>query len=314
MIMSMLVIDGIKYNLLVLREEKQLEEFVKKHYNEIFGKESLYFDIKPELRSQAGIGSKPDGIVVMFDKPSYFVVENEIAEHDIHGHVIKQISSFNMALKKPETKKKIAEAVFNEINNDILKKHLAKSKVEGELYKFLLDLFSQKPVIAIIINELIDELKESVRELPLESRIVEFRTFVREDAPNIHAHLFNPIAEVLPHEEGVPNMDIEQKKREMLEYAKSDELKAIITKCLNRLDQVDLQIKPVSGLGVSVLFKGKSRELKFIWIYAYQRFLRVWVYKPNGKEYICKITNEEELEDTFKNKIEPILKEYKEIA
>ena len=71
--MSLLVIDGVKYNLLPPKEEKQLETFVKKHYNEIFGKESVYFDIKPELRSQAGIGSKPDGIVVFFDKPSYYI-------------------------------------------------------------------------------------------------------------------------------------------------------------------------------------------------------------------------------------------------
>ena len=176
-----------------MKEEKQLEEFVKKHYNEIFGKESLYFDIKPELRSQAGIGSKPDGIVVMFDKPAYYIVENERAEHGIHDHVVTQISKFSTAFKKPETRRKIVEAVYNEIHNNPLKEYLVKSKVEGELYKFLSDLFSKKPVVAIIIDELLHELEEAVDELPLESKIVEFKTFVREDAPTIHAHLFRPL-------------------------------------------------------------------------------------------------------------------------
>jgi|GEM_PF-4995926 len=32
---------------------------VKDYITEIFGKDSLYFDIKPDLRSKAGIGSKP---------------------------------------------------------------------------------------------------------------------------------------------------------------------------------------------------------------------------------------------------------------
>lgn len=192
--MSMLVIDGIKYNLLIPKEEKQLEEFVKKHYNEIFGKESLYFDIKPELRSQAGIGSKPDGIVVVFDRPLYYVVENERAEHGVHDHVVTQISKFNTAFKKPDTKRKIAEAVYNEIHNDPLREYWIKSRVEGELYKFLMDLFSKKPIVAIIIDELLDELREAVDELPLESKIVEFKTFVREDAPSIHAHLFKPLS------------------------------------------------------------------------------------------------------------------------
>jgi len=44
---------------------------VKEHFADIFGENSLYFDIKPELRSKAGIGSKPDGIVVFFESPAF---------------------------------------------------------------------------------------------------------------------------------------------------------------------------------------------------------------------------------------------------
>ena len=121
------------------------------------------------------------------------IVENERAEHGVHDHVVTQISKFNTAFKKPETKRKIAEAVYNEILSDSLKEYFAKTKVKGELYKFLIDLFSQKPVVVIIIDELLDELREAVDELPLESKIVEFKTFVREDAPSIHAHLFKPL-------------------------------------------------------------------------------------------------------------------------
>jgi len=53
----MLIIDGVKYNLHIPKDEKELEGMVKEHFTDIFGECSLYFDIKPELRSKAGIGS-----------------------------------------------------------------------------------------------------------------------------------------------------------------------------------------------------------------------------------------------------------------
>ena len=200
----MLIIDGVKYNLWIPKNERHLEEVVKEHFDYIFGKNSLYFDIKPELRSKAGIGSKPDGIVVVFDKPSFYVVEIERAEHGVHDHVVTQISKFNTALKKsPETRMKIAEAIYNDVVSDPSKQFFAKSRVKGELFKFLTDIFSIKPTVVIIIDELLDELKEAVDELPMESRILEFKTFERDGVGlGVHAHLFEPLYESVEAGEG----------------------------------------------------------------------------------------------------------------
>jgi hypothetical protein len=280
MSMSMLVIDGKKYNLMDLEKEKQLEEFVIQHYNEIFGIESLYFDIKPELRSQAGIGSKPDGIVVVFDRPSYYVVEIERAEHGIHDHVITQISK--------------------------LKEAFVKSKIEGDLYKFLTDLFSSKPVVVIIIDRLRDELEEAVGGLPLESKIVEFKTFAREDAPNIYAHLFEPIGGS-SREKEVMVTHLEEKEKEMIDQMESDEIKALLSECLKRLELLHLQMKPLKGRWISVWFKGK----RFMYIAARQKFFKICVQKPDGKWLDdSQIRNKAELEDVFKNKIKPSLEEF----
>lgn len=191
--MEMLLIDGVKYKLWIPKDEKQIEELVKKHSSLIFGENSLYFDIKPELRSEAGIGSKPDGLVVVLDKPAFYIVENERAEHGVHDHIVTQISKFNSAFRKPETKKKIVEALYTNITNDPFKQLFVKSKIKDELYKFLTDLVSSRPTVVIIIDKLLDELEDAVKELPLESKTVQFQTFVREDAENVRAHLFEPI-------------------------------------------------------------------------------------------------------------------------
>jgi hypothetical protein len=192
--MNMLFIDGVKYKLWKPRDEKQFEEVVKKHSSLIFGENSLYFDIKPELRSKTGIGSKPDGIVMVLDKPAFYIVENERAEHGVHDHVVTQISRFNAAFKKPETKTKIVETLYTYIMNDPFKLTFVQSKIKGELHKFLTDMiFSRPPTVVIIIDKLLPELEDAVGDLPFESKTVQFQTYVREDAENVRAHLFEPI-------------------------------------------------------------------------------------------------------------------------
>ncbi|MEM1551310.1 MAG: hypothetical protein QXH03_01405 [Candidatus Bathyarchaeia archaeon] len=189
----MLIIDGVKFNLYVPKSEKEFEDLVKEHLSEILGKDSLYFDIKPELRSKAGIGSKPDGIAVRLDEPSFYVVEFELAGRPIHDHIIAQISKFNKAFKNSETKLKMAEAIYSEISSDPFMNTLVKSK-KDEPFKFLTEVFSSKPKLVIIVNEASDELKEAVEDLPFESKIIEFKTFERENVGiRVHAHLFEPL-------------------------------------------------------------------------------------------------------------------------
>jgi hypothetical protein len=187
--MPILLVDDARYNLRKPKDEAQLEEMVKEHSRQIFGQDSLYFDIKPELRSKAGIGSKPDGFVIVFDEPVFYIVEDEIAEHGVHDHIVTQISKFNTAFKKTETRNKIVKNVYNDIMNDPLKKHFVESRKMGDLYPFLTDLLSSPPTVVIVIDDLQNEAKEAVEELPLKSKIVEFKTFGKGVGLNNHAHL-----------------------------------------------------------------------------------------------------------------------------
>jgi len=187
--MPILLVNDAKYNLRKPKDEAQLEEMVKEHSRQIFGQDSLYFDIKPELRSKANIGSKPDGFVIVFDEPVFYIVEDEIAEHGVHDHIVTQISKFNTAFKKTETRNKIVENIYNDIMNDPLKNHFVKSRKIDDLHKFLTDLLSAKPTVVIIIDDLQNQAKEAVDELPLKSSIVEFKTFGKGVGLDNHVHL-----------------------------------------------------------------------------------------------------------------------------
>ncbi|MCX7999053.1 MAG: hypothetical protein N3A69_08910 [Leptospiraceae bacterium] len=193
-VIELLVINGVKYRPYTPKSESEFEQLVKDHLCEIFGADSICFDIKPDLRSKAGIGSKPDGIVIQLDEPSVYVVEFELSKHLIHDHIVAQLSRFNKALKSSDVRLNIANAIYSEISVDPFKKILVESKVNGDVFKFLTDLLSSKPKVIVIIDEILSELREALEDLPFESKIIEFKTFEREGVGlAVHAHLFEPL-------------------------------------------------------------------------------------------------------------------------
>ena len=84
----------------------------------------------------------------------------------------------------------------NQIMKDKVLKTIVETKIHPEeTHRFLSSLVSKPPRIVIIIDEETDEVKEAIRALKKlgHAEVVEFRTYMREGAPNVHAHLFEPI-------------------------------------------------------------------------------------------------------------------------
>jgi hypothetical protein len=74
----MLLVDGIRYKPWTPKdEEKEFHPLVKAQSKEIFGKNSIYFDVKTTLKSASGIGSIPDAYVIDLAEPyQWYVIEN----------------------------------------------------------------------------------------------------------------------------------------------------------------------------------------------------------------------------------------------
>jgi len=196
----MLLIDGIRYRLWTPRdEEKQFHPMIKEHFKEIFGSDSLYFDIRQILRTKLGIGSIPDAYVVTLSKPyQWYIVENELAVHQVYQHIVPQVSKFMRGIDNFGSQKEVMDALFNEITRDEVKKAEVEKMVRPkEIHQFLSDLTARPPKIAVIIDEITDEAKEAI--LTLEklgvTEVVEFKTYMRENAENVHVHSFEPIFE-----------------------------------------------------------------------------------------------------------------------
>lgn len=193
----MLLIDGIKYELWMPLSEDEFEQVVKEHAEEVFGEQSIYLDLKQKLKSKSGIGSIPDGYVIVPGvSPCWHIVEMELSSHPLYEHIVQQVSKFINGIKNFNTQREIVNAIYEEINkDDFLKSKVKRAIGSTETYKFLSDLISRTPVATIIIEKHTEGLDEALDALAHpQKNIIEFQTFVREGADlSIHAHLFEPL-------------------------------------------------------------------------------------------------------------------------
>jgi len=205
----MLLIDGVKYVEWTPSNEDEFEQVIKEHAKDIFGEQSIYLDIKHKLKSKSGIGSIPDGyVIILGDQPHWHIVEVELSSHPLYEHIVPQVSRFINGIKNPSTQKDIADALYQEIGSDeFLKLRLKKAIGTTETYKFLSDLLSKSPVVTIIIEKHTEQLEEAIGALAhSQIKIVEFQTFTREGVGlSVHAHLFEPLYKV-PSEEVVTKL------------------------------------------------------------------------------------------------------------
>jgi len=194
---DILLMDGIRFYLQKYACEKDLEKNIIEHHKDIFGEDSLYFD-KQTIETQARLRARTDGFVISLDLKEWYVLEVELAKHDVSNHIVPQITKFSIAYENPETRKKLVKAFENDINKNPKKRLMFELKGIKEVYKFLSNIIDSEPVIVIPIDEKrSSDIERICKKLRFATKIIEFKTFTRENAPTIHAHLFEPLFEAL---------------------------------------------------------------------------------------------------------------------
>ena len=204
------LIDGVRYRLVIPDNEAALEKAIKSNFQHIFGPDSFYFDVKKVIKSKAGIASIPDGYIILFEpKARWCILEVELASHSIYDHIVPQLTKFNRGIENSSSRKKIVEMFYSIINEDeVLKAKLKQQIKTGEIYKFISDLISENPLIVVAIDQRTDELEEAIRDIRGDVRVLEFRTFQREGITDqINAYVFEPIIKAKSKIKPVKNND-----------------------------------------------------------------------------------------------------------
>jgi len=116
-----LIVDRQTFNLSKPANEAQLENMVKEHSKQIFGNDSIYFDIKATIRTQTDVGSIPDGYAITLADKRWFIIEVELASHDPYSHILPQITKFLNSIENHDNQHAIADALaYCKTNQQIL--------------------------------------------------------------------------------------------------------------------------------------------------------------------------------------------------
>ncbi|MCK4444335.1 MAG: winged helix-turn-helix domain-containing protein [Thermoplasmata archaeon] len=201
----MLIMDGVRYLPHDYDNEDELEQMVVEHAKDIFGENSMFFPIKQSIKTRTGVKSVPDGYMIDFDKGRFYIIEIELSSHPEYDHINKQIGKFIQALKSHRTRQKIARVMRDYVNGNIVRQKFVTERIgSSDVYQYFLeDILEEVPnqeyETIIVIDEETDKIKDACSILKPEPRILEFKTFVRENTgPEVHIHSFEPLLEAKP--------------------------------------------------------------------------------------------------------------------
>ncbi|QSO49187.1 hypothetical protein [Alicyclobacillus mengziensis] len=91
--------NGEAFHEAVFGLERDFEEAVKENHALIFGEQSYYYDVRKRIGKRIC-----DAFVFDKEVGKLIVVENEIATHDLWGHIIPQIIEFFNGMRDDQTK------------------------------------------------------------------------------------------------------------------------------------------------------------------------------------------------------------------
>ena len=113
--MSILVTPRGVFKLYQFDTEKEFERCVVSQVEMIFGKRCIYLDCKRRIGKQGAKQSIPDAYLIDFNsrrEPKLFIVETEIASHDLFQHIGVQILQFSQSFASAP--RQIKQLLFEE--------------------------------------------------------------------------------------------------------------------------------------------------------------------------------------------------------
>jgi hypothetical protein len=178
--MEIILKDGVKFIRHSFDLENQFEKIVLMQYKSIFGENAILFD-KQKIKTATGIGTIPDAFVISPGKRKWYIVEVELAVHNVYQHIIPQITKFKNALENVHTRRTLTKFFDSSIENDLSKLASWVSATDDKnVFRLLSEILDEEPQLLIIIDDKNEELEIASKNLPFATRINIFKTFCRE--------------------------------------------------------------------------------------------------------------------------------------
>lgn len=178
--MEIILKDGVKYTRHYFDNENQFEKTALGQHKSIFGDNTILFD-KQKIRTATGIGTIPDAFIISPENEKWYIIEVELASHDVYQHIIPQMIKFKNALDNVQNRRALTKAFDKAIEDDLNKQACwIAATNDKNVFRSLSEIIEKEPELLIIIDDPKKELENSINKLPFATRINVFKTFCRE--------------------------------------------------------------------------------------------------------------------------------------
>jgi len=153
--MEKIIVNNSIYSKYDFSKEKDLENKIVEYSKEIFGKDTVYLDIKKKI-SKGEVIAIPDGYLIDFtfeNNPRLYIIENELISHDVYKHIGEQILKFGVSYKHSGHKLKKVFLEYIEANKDdnvLITEKLKKSKYRN-IDDFLEEIIFNKKLGVLLL-------------------------------------------------------------------------------------------------------------------------------------------------------------------
>jgi hypothetical protein len=160
--MAKIILKNNEYSLYDFDNEAEFEKAVIENQKYLFGKDSIYIDVKRRIGRDNHRGI-PDAFLIDFydtKKPQLYIVENEVASHDIYSHISEQVVRFGTSTITSANQ--IRDMLINAIENEPetkkdIEKYLPQT-VFKTITELMLFLTENDIKIVIAINDVTADL------------------------------------------------------------------------------------------------------------------------------------------------------------
>jgi hypothetical protein len=198
--MANIILDDKKFRLLDFDSEDEFEKAVIANSNYLFGKDSIYIDVKKRFGNKDSYHKGiPDGYLIDFSskkQPQLYFVENELSSHDVYSHISEQLLRFNTSIKTSQNqiRKKLLEVIKAD---NVLVKNIEAS-LRGtpfsnidELMNFMIDKGIK---IVVVIDEATADLNDSLDVFRERPDVVTMKRYIHKKEI---AYIYEPMREEL---------------------------------------------------------------------------------------------------------------------
>lgn len=279
--MESLIKDGVKYLIHNFQLENEFEKIVLSQSKLLFGENIIVFE-KQKIRTSTGIGTIPDALIINPITNKWFVIEIELAIHNVYHHIIPQITKFKNALENEQTRKSLLKYFDSEIENDFNKLATWYSSTQNKSpHKHLSEIIDKEPELIIIIDGQNKELDIASKNLPFQTKINVFKTYTREGVGlGDSIYSFDLYAE--PQRSNlatIHEVKTIQSFKQKIEKNKSNQTQEIIEKLsmiINSFDNVIVENKKsMMGFKYNSGKKGKS----IVWLSPMKNYVDLYLTK-----------------------------------